>query len=103
MPATVELGGVHLKIREVAALPKGKDKSETIGHFDSATASIRIIKTLDPEAKKFVLLHELGHAVVWQHSGQLGDEQEEKLCDTFARIILGLIRHNKDLIAWLDK
>lgn len=101
IPATIEIGGVHLKIRQVKKLPKGKDGTEIIGYFDSGTSAIRLIKTLDPEAKKFTLLHEVGHAVMWQHSSRLGEQEEEKLCDAFARVVLGLIRHNRELIDWL--
>lgn len=99
LPRTVRVGPHRYKI---VVVPDGAlDSAGQVGHCNSERLVIALSGDQEPSQLADTLLHELGHALL--RTLQLSDEDNERVCLVLGPGLLGLVRDNPRLIAWLQE
>lgn len=94
--ATVKVGPIVYRVKLVDDLRDGEHQFD--GWIDYAAAKIEIVKGLNHEFERVVLLHEVMHAVLKQ-AGQASSD--EKLVTALGYALVDLIQQNPELVRYL--
>ncbi len=105
IPRKVTVGPYRLTITRTkpATLRELDDQTDTLGHFNHADQTIWVSKAAKGDAAKDVLLHEILHSC-WTLGGlreSKASKYEEAVIDPLSQALLGVLRANPDVVAWL--
>lgn len=101
LPRSVTVGHLKLRFRELPneeAVERGID-----GWFDYENGRIEVAEGLSPSVKAEITLHEILHAAFYVAKTGLSDDEEEKVVNTIAPVLLSFLRDNPSLVTLLRK
>ena len=79
------------------------ERTGLAGRHDPTSLTIHIEPVMVHDMRCSTLLHELIHGILY-HGGitsELEKETEERICDSIAVLLLGVLRDNPDLVTYL--
>jgi len=77
--------------------------NEINGQFLASDGVIALSSTEDNISHANTLIHEVLHAIVYQWGIELGDKEEEKICNTLANGLTTVFVDNPSLLSYLQK
>jgi hypothetical protein len=98
-PDTVVVGAHRYSVQELT-LEHASDLDQ-YGLIEYKTQVIRLRRGCHPDGIRETLLHEILHACFREAGGPLKGDTEEKAIRALAANLLGVLRHNPALIAYL--
>lgn len=103
LPATLSIGAHAFTVDTSEDVRQRLEEDGSRGDTRSDRALIQIASTLAPTVQAEVIVHEALHAAWAQTSLRLRFEhdQQEEIITALAPLVLGLVRSNPDLVAFL--
>lgn len=86
-PFTIPVGSLRFKVEFVDVVPDADGDGPLHGLYDPDTETIYVLKSLSPERQRWVLWHEIFHAVL-DENGFEKLSADEKLVDMLAHNVI---------------
>jgi hypothetical protein len=99
-PTEAVVSYAAIKIRE---MPGDEAAARKInGWWDYEQSLIEVAENLCPQVKAEILLHEILHACCTYGNVGLEDDDEERVVNGIAPVLLGFLIHNPEIVEWLQ-
>jgi hypothetical protein len=101
MPSSVLIGYAPITIRE---MPGDEAVARDInGWWNYEQSLIEVAENIAPQVKAEVLLHEILHACCTFGNVGLNDEDEERVVQGMAPVLLDMLCNNPEVVKWLQE
>jgi hypothetical protein len=104
MPDVVKIGPLDYTVTDDAEAHLGAEdemSQRLYGMSDKSTQRIVIRPGMAAGFKRQIVLHEIVHQLLDDSGLELATEIEEQICLSLQAPLLGLLKDNPDLVAWL--
>jgi hypothetical protein len=104
MPDVVRIGALDYTVTtdaEAHLVAEDEMSSRLYGMSDKSSQRIQIRPGMAPGFTRQIMLHEIVHQLFDDSGLELDNQVEEQICLSLQAPLLGVLRDNPDLVAWL--
>jgi hypothetical protein len=104
MPDVVRIGSLDFSVSDDAEahlVAEDEMSSRLFGMSDKSLQRIQLRPGMAPGFKRQIMLHEIVHLLFDDSGLEMASEDEERICLALQAPLLGVLRDNPDLVAWL--